>query len=71
MAKKVVRCRGCGKNLIGVDASVISVQPGSVEGIEDGVVDFDANGDPWGYFHLQCFLMGIGDPEGIAMALAI
>jgi len=60
--EKVVRCKGCGKQIKEEDGSgsAVRIEIGRVNG-DDGVVEFKRSKD-WGYMHKRCFLLAIGAP---------
>jgi hypothetical protein len=61
-------CKACGEDLVGEEEAV-RVSIGSVDFVdEDGVVDFDDQQE-WGYIHLRCFLLAIGDPDGVRLMM--
>lgn len=59
-----VKCRGCGHDLAKGSPQVVCVQVGTVT-VDDGNVDFDQRNE-WGYMHLRCFQLAVGDPAVFA-----
>ncbi len=66
----VVRCRGCNTDLVKGSPQCVRVQIGTISGIEHGIEDFDESHQPWGYMHIRCFLLGIGDPRALDVMTA-
>lgn len=60
-----VRCRGCNCDLVKGSPTCVRVQIGQVSGIAHDIVDFDETHEDWGYMHIGCFLMAIGDPRAL------
>lgn len=68
MADDGCKCRACGEELVG-EKDVVQARVGEVAYVDDeGLVDFNDR-EEWGYIHLRCFLLAIGDPEGVRMML--
>jgi hypothetical protein len=60
-----VKCRSCNGDLVKGSQEAVRVQSGRVGVDTDGNVDFDEKDPPWGYMHLRCFYVSVGDPKAI------
>lgn len=65
-----MRCRGCNHDLVKGSPECVRVQVGRITGVEDGIEDFDETSDQWGYMHLRCFLLSVGDPRALEVMAA-
>lgn len=65
-----VRCRGCNADLVKGSPACVRVQVGRITGVEHGIEDFDETNDQWGYMHLRCFLLTVGDPSALDVMAA-
>ncbi len=65
-----VRCRGCNGDLVKGTPRCVRVQIGKISGIEHGIEDFDETHQSWGYMHIGCFLLSIGDPRALEVMAA-
>jgi len=65
-----IKCRGCGKDLVNGSPESVRVEVGRIAGMDGGYEDWDAEADPWGYMHLKCFYLSVGDPRAVSMTEA-
>jgi hypothetical protein len=33
--------------------------------MDEGYEDWDGKSEPWGYMHLRCFYLSVGDPRAV------
>lgn len=45
------------------------VEVGRIAGMDGGYEDWDGKSEPWGYMHLRCFYLSVGDPRAVTMPL--
>ena len=64
-------CHGCGEDVVESKEPVFRVREGEFVDTSAGNLTWRPGGETWGVMHRSCFLMAIGDPDGItAMAAA-
>lgn len=71
MAGPEHHCHGCGVDVAESKEPVVRVREGSFKTTPAGNPSWKDHGGIWGVMHRSCFLMAIGDPDGVtAMAAA-
>lgn len=65
-----IRCRACGGDLVKDSPDAVRVEHGRIAGMEGGYEDWDESGEPWGYMHVKCFYLSVGDPRAVLMDAA-
>jgi len=60
-----IKCRGCGGDLVKGSPECARVEVGRIAGMDGGYEDWDVAGEPWGYMHLRCFYLSVGDPRAV------
>lgn len=43
----------------------VRVETGRIRGMDEGYEDWDGKSEPWGYMHLRCFYLSVGDPRAV------
>lgn len=68
--KHTIKCRACTGDLVKGSPECVRVEVGRVAGVNDGYEDWVGKGDPWGYMHVRCFYLAVGDPRAISTMTA-
>lgn len=65
MTSRSTYCSGCGHDTVGSEEPVYEVRDGQFNETAAGNQSWKPGRDVWGYIHRSCFLMAIGDPDGV------
>jgi hypothetical protein len=63
-------CRGCGGDLVDTEERVVRVRTGNFVQVENRNPAWKTeppDKSVWGHMHERCFLVAIGDPQGVEM----
>jgi len=66
-------CRGCGGDLIEGERRVVRIRIGQLVAVPNKSPVWKApppDKSIWGHMHERCFLIAIGDPQGVQMMVA-
>ena len=61
-----IKCRSCNHDLVKGSPECVKISVGHIAGMESGYEDWDEKTDPWGYMHLKCFYLVVGDPRAVS-----
>jgi hypothetical protein len=59
------KCRGCGGDLVETQERVVKVSVGKFANSKKPTWKSPKREEVWGHMHERCFLIAIGDPEGV------